>query len=138
MMQRIKNWQRFYRNIQRTHCVSFYTPPKSGNTLTEIEISELPIDIRVIIEANKKNQTQNSQMSQMPLDMRDAVKLELCWRSLDDQAKKWYLKYEYIIRMQPSALWRKLRHYGVVVRCHKDHDTFDRLAVNYLERELGK
>lgn len=69
--------------------------------------------------------------------MRDAVKLELCWQSLADQAKKWYLKYEYVVQMQPHALWRKLRHYGVEIKNSKDHETFDRLAVSYFERKLG-
>lgn len=111
---RIENWRRHYRAAQRYAQVSWYTKPELGEVHEENRIVSLPIN------------------------MQDAIKLELQWRGIEDQAKKYYLKWQYIVRMQPSPIWRKLKQYGVRIKNYHEHDSFDRLTIEYFERLLSR
>ena len=112
--ERIANWRRFYASAMRFASVPYYTPPEAGDVMQD--------DIIVKI----------------PLKMQDAVALERCWRNLDNQAHKWYLKWFYIDRVKSQALWRKLKVYGARIRSDAEHDIFHKRSLEYFHRNLVK
>ena len=112
ILERIDNWRRFYRVTQRLLAVRYYTPPVLGEVM------------------------QNDRMVQMPISMSDAIILELAWRQLKDKPKKQFIKLEYISRLAPQAIWRKLKKQGISIRNYNDHLLFSRATLDYFNREL--
>lgn len=115
LKSRIENWRRHFRVTQRIIAVAWYTPPDLG---------EVMHDDRFV---------------RLPTDMRDAVILELAWRNLArDSAIKWYLKWEYIVKIPDAPLWRKMKQYGVRIKNYQDHQLFDGKALDYFYQNLNK
>ena len=81
ILDRIDNWVRFYRPVQRILAVPYYSPP----TLGDVHEQELFV--------------------KLPIHMQDACELELVWRNMDNgSAKKWYIKWRYILKIQHNAI----------------------------------
>lgn len=111
---RIHNWRKFYKPSIRIIATPYYTPPPAGETMQE----------EIIVK--------------IPLKMQDAIKLELCWRSLEYEAAKWYLKWQFISIMKPHPLWRKLKNYGERIRSDAEHEKFHKRALEYFFYNLEK
>ena len=112
MLDRIANWQRFYRQVQRIHAVPWYTPPILG------EVHEQEIVIKIAP------------------DMRDAILLEKAWRNMDCEPKKWFIKYEYISKLPHQVIWRKIRKLGDRIKNQDEHMIYTRSALEYFKRNI--
>ena len=113
LRDRIDNWRRHYRAIQRIYAVSWYSPPPAGDVFTDEIVVRLPTNLR------------------------DAAKLELIWRNLpNESAVKWYLKWEYILRNQRQSIWRRLKAHGVRIKNDREYEDFDRIALDLLDFAL--
>lgn len=112
IIDRLDNWRRFYKTVQVLHTVPYYTPPEAGDVFEEERFTRIPIEVH------------------------DAMFLEFTWRVLDNQGYKHYIKYEYIHRMKPQAMWRKLKPFGLKLRSYEEHDSINRLALEYFIRNL--
>lgn len=112
VLARIENWQRFFRLAQRIIAVPYYTPPELGDVMDEERIVKLPCNLQ------------------------DAVRLELAWRNLLKPAEKWFIKWEYITRIPHPTLWRKLKHYNVIIKNTQDHQLFERASLRYFGSRL--
>jgi len=110
ILERVQNWRRFYRVCQKIHAVPYYQPPPLGDVHEE----EL--------------------MVKLPISMQDALLLELTWRNMDNQAYKYFLKYEYIARIPHQVTWRKLKHYGVRIRNNSEHMLFNWACLDHFNR----
>lgn len=107
LMDRVDNWRRFFRITQKIVAVPYYTPPELGDVMDEERIVKLPVNLQ------------------------DAVTLELVWRNLHDPAKKWFIKWEHINRIPQPVIWRKLKHYNVRLKNQQDHQIFNRAALSH-------
>ena len=81
---------------------------------------------------------QDDLIVKIPLKMQDAINLELCWRNLEHQAYKFYIKWQFISRIKPHPIWRKLKNYGERIRSDAEHDTFHKKALEYFYWNLNK
>ena len=135
IQQEILNWRRFYRTAQRFSAVSWYQPPKSGDTLDDLDIATLPLETQNTIAANKKL-FQQQEITKLPINMQNAIKCETVWRNLEDQSIKYYLKWFYLVRMPDAPLWRKLKQYNVRIKNYTEADIFDRKALEYFGKRL--
>jgi hypothetical protein len=134
--QLVDNWRRFYRTDLHYAAVSYYQPPKSGDTLKDIEIATLPVETQAIIHKNKLHQSQQSEITKLPINMQLAIECERAWRDLDNQGIKYYLKWAYIVKMPDAPLWRKMKQYDVRIKNYQDHQLFDRKALEYFQNNL--
>jgi len=114
IIDRINNWRRFFRATQTIHSVPYYQPPPLGDVHEEEVIVRLPISLR------------------------DALLLENCWRNLDNQAYKYFIKYEYIARIPHQVTWRKLKHYGIRIKNNNDHMLFNWKCLDYFNNIVGE
>jgi len=136
---KINNWRRHYKVGLRIESVPYYTPPRQGNIINDEIIATIPEEQKAaILESIKK---QREQINKLPPDMQEAVKLELTWRSLEDQGKKWFIKYIYIDRIDRTSngcfvLWRKMKNHGIRLRTYEQQNTFNIKALEYFNRRL--
>ena len=112
MIDRLDNWRRFFRTIQKIHAVPWYSPP----TLGEVHEQEIIVKISP--------------------DMLDAILLENTWRNLDHPAKKSFIKYEFISRLPHQVIWRKIKKHGDRIRNSDEHMMYTRAALEYFAHNL--
>lgn len=140
LLDKISNWRRYYKIGLRIESVPYYTPPRSGSTVNDEIIQTLePETQKAVLESIRK---QRDEINRLPPKMQEAVKLELCWRNLEDTGKKFFIKYEHIDQLSKSQngcfmLWRKMKNHGIRIRTFAQHDEFDRKALEYLHSQLG-
>ena len=114
LMSRINNWRRHYRNIQRIHAVSYYSPPRLG------EVLETEIIVRI------------------PTSLDDAKELEAVWSQWDsNSAKKWYILWRYIKLHQQSQIRRMIKQYGERIRTNEEFDNFNKRSLESFWRRLN-
>ena len=106
ILARIENWRRYFRQTQRIMAVHYYTPPELGDVMDELIVK-------------------------LPCNMADAVRLELAWRQLSDPAKKWFIKWEYILHIPHPVIWRKLKGHNVRIKSYSDHFLYNRSVLNH-------
>jgi len=115
LRDRIDNWRRHYRTVQKIAAVPYYQPPVLGE----------------VFEDDKQ--------IKLPTNMRDAVILESAWRNLpQDSAVKHYLKWSYILRNPPQPIWRRLKQYGVRIKNDIEFQRFDIAALEIFKKLLGE
>lgn len=112
LLLRIENWRRHYRVTQRIHAVSWYTPPELGDVMQEPRI-------------------------RFSTDMKDAILLENCWRNLQNEPKKVFIKLEFISKLPRPVIWRKLKRLGERLKSDSDHFLFGRSALEYMHKQLS-
>ena len=136
---KLHNWRRFYKVTQKLEHTAYYTPPRQGNIINDEIIANLEPEVqKAVLESIKK---QREQINKLPPNMQEAVKLELAWRNLEDQGKKWWIKYEYIDQVSKAnngcfVMWRKMKNYGVRIRTYEQHEAFNLRALEYFQRNL--
>ena len=137
--RKIDNWRRHYRIGFRIESVPYYTPPRQGNIINDEIIASIPEEHKqAILESIKK---QKEQINKLPPDMQEAVKLELAWRNLEDQGKKWFLKWVHIDQIDKSnngcfILWRRLKQYGIRIRSYDQQEEFNKRVLTYFQSKL--
>lgn len=138
---KLDNWRRFYRVGLKIESVSYYTPPRSGSIVNEEVIhnaNELSPELRVaLLESIKR---QKEQINTLPPNMQEAVKVEMAWRNLEDQAFKWFLKWVFVDRIDRSnngcfILWRRMKQYGIRLRSYEQQEQYERRALIYFENQ---
>ena len=113
LLERIANWRKYYRSAQHIMAVPWYTPPILGEVMQEDRFVKIPLNVK------------------------DAIRLEETWRILPQTSYKFYLKFQYVDEMKPQAIWRKMKNWQVKLRSDDDHATFDKAALEYFHNKLN-
>jgi hypothetical protein len=138
--RKIDNWRRHYRVGMRIESVPYYTPPRYGNIVNDDIIATLPAEQKQAVLASI--QKQREQIYKLPPDMQEAVRLELVWRNLEDQGKKWFIKWVHIDQIHKSnngcfILWRRLKQFGVRIRSYEQQESFNIRALTYFNERYN-
>lgn len=115
LLERIENWRRCYRTGQKLTAVPWYTPPKLGD---------------VFIEVGTRNR--------IPIDVDDALLLEVAWRNITCEPKKFFIKQEFIVKMNRHAIRRMLRRYDVKLYNNIDYEAYSYASLSCFLESIGR
>jgi len=139
LLEKISNWRRHYKVAQRIEHTVYYTPPKTGNVINDQILDALTPEAQQAVKDSINRQ--KSSFNNLPTNMQEAVRMEIIWRSLEDQGKKWYIKWRHIDQIDKSQngcfiLWRRMKQYGIRIRSYPQEDEFNIKCLEYFNKYL--